>query len=156
MVKVLFVCLGNICRSPMAEGVFRHLVKAAGLQDQVQVDSAGIGAWHVGEPPHAGTRKMLREKGVDAAGLVARVVTAEDLLDFDYVIAMDRENVAELDPLQPRTRRRTIHLLMDFAADARLKEVPDPYYTGNFVETYGLVETGCRGLLEHIRREHGL
>jgi protein-tyrosine phosphatase len=156
VVKVLFVCLGNICRSPMAEGVFRHLVKEAGLQEQIQADSAGLGAWHVGEPPHAGTRKTLRAKGIDARGLIARVVTAEDLLEFDYVIAMDRENAAELEPLQSRTRPQAIHLLMEFAPDARRKEVPDPYYTGNFTEAYTLVEAGCRGLLAHIRAAHSL
>lgn len=156
MIKVLFICLGNICRSPMAEAVFRQMVREAGLQEQIQADSAGIGPWHAGEPPHAGTRKTLKEKSIDQTGLVARQVRPEDLTGFDYIVAMDRENLAGLSAFQTLPGQRPVHLLMSYAPGARLQEVPDPYYTGKFYETYDLVTAGCRGLLEQIRQEHGL
>lgn len=155
MVRVLFVCLGNICRSPMAEGLFRHMVREAGLETQIQVDSAGIGGWHIGAPPHEGTRRILTARGVDVTGLVARQVSATDLVRFDYIIAMDQENVTALKRLQRAAGELPIHLLMEFAPEAAAREVPDPWYTGNFTEVYELVEAGCRGLLAHIRKTSG-
>lgn len=140
----------------MAEAVFRHMVQEAGLQEQIQVDSAGLGPWHAGEPPHAGTRRILREKGIDGAGLVARQVAEPDLASFDYIVAMDQENLAGLARLKQGAGGKPVRLLMSYAPGARLQEVPDPYYTGNFHETYDLVTAGCRGLLAEIRGEHGL
>lgn len=151
-IRVLFVCLGNICRSPMAEGVFRHLVEQAGLSGRIVADSAGTGAWHVGERPHHGTRRVLRQRGIDYSH-VARVIGPEDIARFDYLVAMDSDNLYALRrmtqraPVQPR-------LLMEYAAEAAARDVPDPYYNGRFDEVYDLVELGCRGLLEEIRREH--
>ena len=156
MVRVLFVCLGNICRSPMAEAVFRHLVKEAGLEQAITVDSAGLGGWHAGEPPHQGTRRILREKGIDEKGLVARQVTGADLSAFDYIVGMDQENLAGLERLRRQSGGKPVRLLMEYAPEARVGEVPDPYYTGKFAEVYSLVDAGCRGLLAHIRSEHGL
>lgn len=153
MVNVLFVCLGNICRSPMAEGVFRHLVKDAGLQHAIRVDSAGTGAWHVGEPPHHGTRRVLEGRGIDTAGLVARQVAPADLEEFAYIVAMDRENLGNLERLRSGPAGRKVHLLSDFMENPKVRDVPDPWYTGNFELVYEMVDEGCRGLLAQIRRE---
>jgi protein-tyrosine phosphatase len=154
IVRVLFVCLGNICRSPMAEGVFRHLVAQAGLADRIVADSAGTGAWHVGEPPHHGTRRVLCERGIDYSHQ-ARAVAPDDLTRFDYLIALDSENLADLRRLA-RGGHPKIARLLDYAPSARTRDVPDPYYTGGFDAVYDLVEQGCRGLLERIILEHGL
>lgn len=152
-VKVVFVCMGNICRSPMAEAVFRHLVDQAGLSDRIMVDSCGTGGWHVGEPPHRGTQQVLAQHGIQYAHQ-ARQLCAADLHDADYLIAMDSENL--------RGIRRIGHtnaelgLLLDYARGEETVEVPDPYNTGRFDEVYNLVLKGSRGLLAHIRQKHGL
>jgi protein-tyrosine phosphatase len=154
IIHVLFVCLGNICRSPMAEAVFRHLVAQAGLSDRIHADSAGTGAWHVGEPPHHGTRRVLRERGISYTHS-ARLVTPADLRHFDYIIALDSENLADLRAMV-RDATRQPRLLLDYAPAAGLHNVPDPYYSGRFDEVYELVEQGCRGLLERIVAEERL
>jgi protein-tyrosine phosphatase len=146
--RVLFVCTGNICRSPMAEAVFRHMVARAGLSGAIEVDSAGTGPWHAGEAPHYGTRRVLREQGIEYEH-VARQVRDADFDDFDYLIALDRGHLAELRALA-RREGAELALLMDYAPAARTPDVPDPYYNGRFAEVYELVEQGCRGLLEHI------
>ena len=154
MVKVLFVCMGNICRSPMAEAVLRHLVADAGLADQFEIDSAGTLGFHAGSRAHPGTERILRERGVALGDHCAREVTPADLDDYDYVLAMDRENLADLRALAPHSRKP--RLFLDYAPDQPLREVPDPYYNGAFAATYDLVLHACRGLLDTICREHGL
>jgi protein-tyrosine phosphatase len=150
-VRVLFVCLGNICRSPMAEAVFQNLVDEAGLSDIFEVDSAGTGSWHVGEKAHPGTRKVLSAHGISYAGR-ARRVKQQDMIDPErYVIAMDSSNLRDLQAAfgeYPRLFR-----LLDFAEKVGKKDVPDPYYNGNFEEVYQLVVDGCRALLETIREQ---
>jgi protein-tyrosine phosphatase len=155
MISVLFVCLGNICRSPMAEAVFRHYVEQEGLNGHIQVDSAGIGDWHIGEPPHHGTRKKLDEAGISYEGIRARQVKKEDFDRFTYIVAMDDSNLANLHRLAG-DRNVSLHRLVDFIPETSYTEVPDPWYTGNFDETFDLVSQGCRGLLERIKKEHGL
>nr|WP_273545581.1 low molecular weight protein-tyrosine-phosphatase [Paenibacillus caui] len=148
----MFVCLGNICRSPMAEAVFRHLVRQEGMEDQFVIDSAGTGDWHTGEPPHHGTRRILDQHGISYEGLRARQITANDGSEFDYIVAMDASNVDNLSRLTKGTGAKVIKLL-DLVPGSKGQDVPDPYYTGNFEHVYDLVGQGCRALLEHIRQE---
>lgn len=141
----------------MAEAVFREMVKHAGLQDKIAVDSAGTGDWHVGAPAHHGTQQILREHGVEYDGC-ARQIAVQDLACFDYIVTMDNQNLANVRALQTETTTAQIVPLLEFcpAAQAnRIAEVPDPYLVGGFDVTYRLVYSGCRGLLEAVRQEHG-
>jgi len=156
MINVLFVCLGNICRSPMAEAVFAQMVEQAGLADQIAIDSVGTGDWHEGEPAHSGTLVILRQHNIPYNGR-ARQVQLRDLREADYVVAMDGGNVSDLESLdQDGVLHGKLHLLLDFAPQQEVRFVPDPYYAGNFPEVYRLVDMGCRGLLDYIRQEHNL
>ncbi|MDC3418169.1 low molecular weight protein-tyrosine-phosphatase [Aquibacillus salsiterrae] len=155
MIKILFVCLGNICRSPMAEAVFRDLIQKEGLEDKFQVDSAGIGHWHIGNPPHQGTRDILDRLSISYQGMKARQVSNTDFLDFDYIIAMDEKNVEDLKEIG-ESEQVTVARLLDFVPGIVDKNVPDPYFTKNFEYTYELVLQGCQQLLERIKSEHQL
>ena len=152
-IRVLFVCLGNICRSPMAEAVFAHKVAAAGLSAKIVADSAGTGSWHIGEPPHKGTLKLLAEKRIDYQHR-ARQFRSADHNDFDYVLTMDDDNLRMVGRVGKGTA--TIKPFLDYAPGTRYTEVPDPWYTGNFEEVYELVSEASDGLLSAIRREHNL
>lgn len=151
-IRVLFVCLGNICRSPMAEAVFRHLVKEAGLSDQIDVESAGTGNWHAGERPHAGTLGVLNRNQVAVGGKRARQISRSDLTSFDYIVAMDEENQNDIEALF----HQRVPRLMEFAPPGMPLDVPDPYYTGRFDLVYDLVTEGSKGLLAHIRQKESL
>lgn len=157
-VRVLFVCMGNICRSPTAHGVFRKLVEQAGLGDRIEIDSAGTHAYHEGEPPDRRAQETARRRGIDMGDLRARRARAEDFDDFDYILAMDQDNYHSLSALCPEGRglERRLMLLMDFAPQMRTREVPDPYYgaSGGFETVYDMVEAAVAGLLEDIRRRH--
>ncbi len=155
MIHVLFVCLGNICRSPSAEGVFRHLVESAGLSDSIAVDSAGTAAYHVGQPPDGRSQGAARLRGIDLSGQRARQVKIHDFERFDYILAMDDENFANLLAICPPNKAGKVHLFMDFAPGMS-KNVPDPYYgQGNGFETVlDMIEVAARGLLDHIRDRH--
>jgi protein-tyrosine phosphatase len=155
-VRLLFVCLGNICRSPTAEGAMRALVREAGLQDTIEIDSAGTGGWHVGSPPDARAIAAARARGITLAGN-ARQVERNDLDDFDFVIAMDSANMRELRQLAASDEQRAkVRLLREFdpagAGDGDL-DVPDPYYgaPGGFEEVLDLVQAACAGLCAQIR-----
>lgn len=151
--SVLFVCLGNICRSPLAEGVFRHLVEEAGLSDRFEIDSAGTGGWHVGERPDARAQMVAGQHGV-ALECRARQVTEEDLRSFEYVIAMDRENLRKLERMADAAGSQAeVRLLREYDPGADGDEVPDPYYGGasGFETVYEMVHRACQGLLERLR-----
>lgn len=149
--SILFVCLGNICRSPLAEGVFRDLAAREGVA--VEVDSAGTGDWHLGHPPDKRAQAVAAKNGVDICGLRARLVTPDDFRRFDYIVAMDASNLANLEAMRLEGAKAEVGRLLDYAKEAG--DVPDPYYGGpeDFDETYRLVVAGAKGLLEHIKRE---
>ncbi|PWW36009.1 MULTISPECIES: low molecular weight protein-tyrosine-phosphatase [Paenibacillus] len=155
MINVLFVCLGNICRSPMAEAVLRHKVSERGLDQQILVDSAGTGDWHVGKPPHEGTRTLLDSYKISYANMAARQFASADFTHFDYIICMDDSNAANVRSVTGGADADIIKM-MDLLPDETLREVPDPYYTGNFEEVYRLVDAGCDVLLDRIEKEHSL
>ena len=158
-IRVCFVCLGNICRSPTAEGVMRRLVVDARLEDHIVIDSAGTAAYHAGEPADVRSAATAQERGVVLTS-IARQFLARDFERFDYVLAMDRENLEALGELAPDPEAKArIELLRHFeAARGNETDVPDPYYGGprGFDRVFQICESGCIGLLEHIRREHGL
>jgi len=155
-VRILFVCLGNICRSPTAEGVMRRLVREHGLEGEIEIDSAGTGAWHVGSPPDPRSTQAARRRGTILEG-AARQVTAADFERFDLLLAMDATNLHELRQRAPdEAARKKVRLLPEFdpaSADAIDLDVPDPYYGGprGFDTVLDLVEAACAGLLEEIR-----
>jgi protein-tyrosine phosphatase len=155
-VKVLFVCMGNICRSPTAHGVFRHLVAEAGLAPAIEIDSAGTHGYHVGEPPDERATRTALERGVEIADLRARRAEPDDFVRYDYVLAMDQDNYHSLSRICPRGMERKLSLLLDFAPELRRREVPDPYYGGQqgFDQVFDMVETAARGLLADIVRRH--
>ncbi len=156
MIRVLFVCMGNICRSPMAEAVFTDQVKKAGLSHLFDIDSAGTIGYHAGEPTHPGTQKILSRHSISYNGR-ARKITLADLAKFDYLIGMDTENILDLkDMNRGGANAPKVHMLLDFARHATVRDVPDPYYTGNFEYVYQLVLDGCQGLLNYIRTEHNI
>lgn len=146
--------MGNICRSPTAQGVFEHLVRQMGLHDRVHVDSAGTHGYHVGEPPDPRAQQAARSRGYDLSRQRARQVAAEDFERFDYVLVMDQENLATVQALCPPDHDHKLALLMDYAPELGVREVPDPYYGGanGFERVLDMIETAARGLLEDVRR----
>ncbi|KAF0225906.1 MAG: Low molecular weight [Rhodospirillaceae bacterium] len=153
MIKVLFVCTGNICRSPTAEGVFRALVESHGLSDHIMVDSAGTHAYHVGEPPDSRSTAAARKRGIDLSGQRARKVRGADFDDFDLVLAMDRSHQQSLVQLCPKAWEDKVRLFLSFAPELGLRDVPDPYYGAGdgFERVLDMIEAGSRGLLDHVR-----
>jgi len=153
--KVLFVCLGNICRSPTAEVVFRAIAAREARDLEVAADSAGTAGYHIGAAPDLRSQQAARRRGYDMSGRRARVVAPEDFERFDLILAMDRENLAVLRRRAPRERHDRIRLFLEFAPDLGTSEVPDPYYGGpnGFEEVLDLVEGAARALLAHLRRE---
>ena len=151
--SVLFVCMGNICRSPTAEGVFRHLAEPAGVAGQLQIDSAGTHAYPAGEPPDHRARAAAERRGMSLEGIVARRVTEDDFERFDYIVAMDEDNLERLRAEAPVHYHDKIRLFLEFGSSDE-REVPDPYYGGSagFERVLDLVEEASRGLLETLSR----
>ena len=156
-ISVLFVCMGNICRSPTAHALFREAVTAAGLHDEIAVDSAGTHAYHIGNPPDARATATALERDIDMTDLRARQVSASDFEQFDYVVAMDRDNLALLEASCPPAAQNRLSLMLDWA-EGWGDEVPDPYYGGDegFSRVFDMLTAASRGLLAHIASSHGL
>lgn len=156
---VLFVCLGNICRSPLAEGVFRHLVRDAGLEAHFDIDSAGTSGYHDGEPPDRRSAAVARRRGITLEGQ-SRKIGAADFARFDYIVVMDADNLTEVERLAERAPEGAeLRMLREFDPEAEGDlDVPDPYFGGEqgFEEVHDIVERACRGLLEHIVDERGI
>lgn len=152
--SVLFVCMGNICRSPTAEGVFRHYVNEAGLAELIHVDSAGTHAYHIGEPPDRRANAAAERRGISLADIRARRVTNDDFETFDYIIAMDEDNQERLLERAPDEHRSKVQLFLSYASVSET-EVPDPYYGGaaGFDRVLDLVEAASRGLLETLSKK---
>jgi len=153
--SVLFVCMGNICRSPTAEGIFRHLVSEKNLMDMFITDSAGTHAYHVGEPPDHRAQETAEARGIDLSDLKGRKVTVSDFDKFDYVLAMDKDNYAILDEMCPLAKKEQLRLFLDFADDLSFDEVPDPYYGGTqgFEKVFDMLEQASLGLISHIQKK---
>ena len=156
MVRVLFVCLGNICRSPTAEGVFRQVVRQASLADYIDIDSAGTHAYHIGDPPDRRAQAAAARRGVDLSGLRGRQATPRDIEEFDYVLAMDRENLQNLQAICPSGLETKLRLFLEFAGERVEQEVPDPYFGGEsgFDRVLDMIVDAAQGLLAHIRQRH--
>ena len=152
-VSVLFVCLGNICRSPLAEGVFRHKAEKAGLASKFRIDSAGTGAWHVGNQPDARGQQVAAQRGIDMSGQRARQLETEDFHAFDFIFAMDRSNLANIERFRPEGSTAQSALFLEFA-ELGMGEVPDPYYGGSdgFDTCLDLIESGCEAILERLSK----
>ncbi len=153
MVRVLFVCLGNICRSPMAEAVFMHKVREAGLEGEIGADSAGTGDWHLGSLPHPGTMRLLSDNAIEYEHR-GRRITRADLDEFDYVLAMDNANLRGIQSLGKG--KAVVRRFLEYSSNTSVLEVPDPYLTGGFEGVYTLIDAAADGLLAEIRVGHGL
>lgn len=146
--KVLFVCLGNICRSPMAEAVFRHMVEEAGLGQDFEIDSAATSNWEIGNPVHPGTGNKLKQVGISTEGMRARQLTEDDYHRFDYIVGMEQENIGNILKIVGQDPNHKVFRLLDLGKKPR--DIADPWYTGDFETTYQDVMEGCQDLLNHI------
>lgn len=153
MIKVLFVCMGNICRSPTVEGVFRSVIAARGLNKKVFIDSAGTHDYHVGDPPDSRAQAVARARGYDICALKGRQVCMQDFQNFDYILAMDLDNLVHLQKMCPSEHTAKLSLLMDYARHANEREVPDPYYGGTrgFEKVLDMAEDAAQGLADEIQ-----
>lgn len=155
-VSVLFVCLGNICRSPTAHAVFRQLVIEQNMQSLIEIDSAGTGAWHVGNPPDKRATQVAQGKGIQMRDLRARQVDFGDFYQYDYLLAMDHSNYTNLYEMALPEHREKIHMFLSFSDEFAETEVPDPYYGGaeGFDHVFNLIGSASKGLLTHIKEQH--
>ncbi|MGO2878679.1 MULTISPECIES: low molecular weight protein-tyrosine-phosphatase [Halomonas] len=154
MTRVLFVCLGNICRSPTAEGIFRRALENAGMSERVSIDSCGVGAWHIGKAPDSRAQSAAKRRGIDLSQLCARQLTAEDFLTFDYVLGMDNDNLQAMRALKPAESNAYVGLFLEFSGTPGA-EVPDPYYGGEqgFEDVLDMIETASQGLIQHLKSD---
>lgn len=154
-IKVLFVCLGNICRSPTAHGVFEQYVKKADLTEQIEVDSCGTGQWHVGQPPDDRAQKFALKRGYDLSHLRARRLVVEDFDRFDYILPMDNKNLEDVLAMQPEGSKAHVQLMLEYGDDKSVTEVPDPYYGEHdgFEYVLDLLESASANLLKEIQEK---
>ena len=156
-VKVLFVCMGNICRSPTAHGVFQSVVDSHGLASRFQIDSAGTHSYHIGSPPDERSQATARSHGVDLSRQQARRFESGDFIEFDYVIAMDQSNLADMLAIQPEDATAAVKLMLDFSDKYEQREVPDPYFgEGGFEQVFEMIDDAARGLFDKIRQQKGI
>jgi protein-tyrosine phosphatase len=154
-VKVLFVCMGNICRSPTAQGVFQSLVNAEGLGGKVIIDSAGLHNSHSGDSPDLRSQSTARKHGVELANLRARQFLSEDFMNFDFLLAMDESNFAGMQRLEPEQPRAQLSMMLEYSSQYNQSEVPDPYYGDDgFERVFDMIRDACTGLLKTIRQQH--
>lgn len=151
MVTVAFVCLGNICRSPMAEAIMKQRLKDRNISG-IEVTSRGTGKWNLGEPPHEGTQKILREHNIPFDGMISELFEPSD--DFDYIIAMDQSNVDNIKQINPHLKGQ-LYKLLDFS-DMDEQDVPDPYYTNNFEGVFDMIQSSCDNLIDYILKDSNL
>lgn len=159
MIRILFVCLGNICRSPTAEGVFRNMLAREGLdgnESRIEVDSAGTAEWHIGKPPDSRAIRAAATRGIDISTYRARQVGQDDFFSFDYLLAMDHMNLETLEASRPAKAKGKMALFLSYAPKVEVRDVPDPYYGGpqQFDFVLDLLEEGSRGLLSSLRSAH--
>lgn len=151
MIKVLFVCLGNICRSPMAEAIFKKMVKDEGLENIIFIDSAATSSYEIGNPVHYGTKNRLKKENISVEGMFSRQLSKEDMY-FDYIIGMDKNNIHNIKQFFGKNIKSEVKLLLEYAG--KDKEIDDPWYTGNFDKTYNDIFEGCSELLKYIKKHN--
>ena len=154
-VSVLFVCLGNICRSPTAQGIFQELVNAEDLSNLIYIDSAGTGDWHIGKNPDSRSCQAALDRGIDISSLQARLIQKEDFEHFDYILVMDKKNLKEVSKMKPPDYPGHLELFLSFSLKPSIQEVPDPYFSGadGFDLVIDLVMNASKGLLRHIKKQ---
>jgi len=156
-VAVLFVCMGNICRSPTAHGVFQAMVDDQGLSDRILVDSAGTHSYHIGSPPDIRSQDTAQARGVDLTGLRARQFGSDDFFNFDFLLAMDHSNLSNMSSLRMANPRARLELMLEYSQKYKQKEVPDPYFGNDGFElVFDLISDASAGLLRHIRQQYPL
>ena len=154
-VKVLFVCMGNICRSPTAHGLFQTLVDKHQLGAVIQVDSAGTHSYHIGSPPDSRSQATARQHGVDLSGLRARRFVSADFTHYDYLLGMDQANIADMRAIKPDTATANLQLMLEYSGKFNQVEVPDPYFGDDgFDLVFDMIDDASQGLLQHIRSQH--
>jgi protein-tyrosine phosphatase len=156
LVKVLFICTGNICRSPTAEGVFRRLVQTNNLRDKIEIDSVGTGSWHIGHPPDERSQKAASQRGYNISDQRSRLINKKDISDSDYLLAMDTDNIQTLKRMITKDKQNKPMCFLEFAPHLKQLNVPDPYYSGlnGFELVLDLIEEASKGLLIHIRKNN--
>jgi len=156
-VKVLFVCMGNICRSPTAHGVFQSLVDEQELGESIQVDSAGTHSYHIGSPPDLRSQATAQSRGIDLTGLHARRFVTTDFTEFNYLLGMDHANLADMLALKPDETSARVKLMLEYSDRFEQQEVPDPYFGDDgFDQVFDMIDDAARGLLRDIRSQHGI